>query len=79
MSTLFGKKVIEVNERGIDSKGNEYNQFAAYKMVEAGYFKNVPVILKYPNGKLEDANEVMVTKAGLEFLRREIPAELRHN
>lgn len=79
MSTLLGKKVIEVDKNGADNEGNEYNQFAAYKMVEAGYFKNVPVILKYPNGKLEDANEVMVTKSGLKYLKREIPAELRRN
>ncbi|EFL88278.1 two component transcriptional regulator [Ahrensia sp. R2A130] len=70
--------IIQVNADGRSSDGEEYDDIASDEMVSKGYMINVPVILQHPDGRLEQSSQVRVTPSGIEFLRREIPVELRH-
>lgn len=71
-------RTVNVNFSGEDAKGDTFDQIAAEEMVLQGYMINVPVIQKYPNGDLVEGNEVLITQSGMDFLKRELPLDIRN-
>jgi hypothetical protein len=65
--------VIEVDQDGVDAEGNDYHLYAYDDKVAAGLMKNEPVLVRYPDGRVAEGNRAMVTRKGLELLKREMP------
>ena len=70
-------KVIDVNEDGECPDGLDYTDFATPEVIAAGLMINVPVVLRYPDGRMKHANEARITPKGLDELRRTMPLEMR--
>ncbi|MBX3492153.1 MAG: hypothetical protein KF899_04280 [Parvibaculum sp.] len=64
-------KTINVNQEGLDAEGNSYDHVASRRMVDAGYMINEAVVLSLPDGRKIDGTRVLITPAGLEFLKAE--------
>jgi hypothetical protein len=62
--------IVDVDEFGLDADGDSYDAFAAPEMVEAGLLLNRPVLIRLPDGRLLEANQVRITPAGFEHLQR---------
>ncbi|QNQ62529.1 hypothetical protein IB024_01865 [Brucella sp. 6810] len=69
--------VVKVNWDGVADDGEDYHFFAAPEPVALGYMINIPTLIQYPNGEIAEGNQVKVTPAGIEFLKREYPLEDR--
>lgn len=69
--------IVKVSAAGIDADGNDVTLHAAADQVRLGHMVNVPVLAQYPNGEIRSGNVVMITPKGLEFLKREVPVDMR--
>lgn len=63
-------RVVDVNEQGIDAAGNDYNIVAHPDKLAAGMIVYEAVTLRYPDGRLEAANEARITEKGMLELGR---------
>lgn len=70
-------EVINVNSEGVSADGETYDNIAAPGIVASGYMINQPVVIRYPNGKTFHTNKVLITPAGMKWLERELPIDLR--
>ncbi|RLQ87081.1 hypothetical protein D8780_01480 [Notoacmeibacter ruber] len=66
-----------MNWQGITANGDDVNLHASADQVRLGHMINAPILAEYPDGTLKTGNLVRITPAGLEWLRRNAPVELR--
>ena len=69
--------ICKVDENGVGINGEDFTNVATDEMVDQGFMVNRPVLLQYPDGSMVESTQVFVTQSGLEFLRRQVPLELR--
>lgn len=69
--------VVKVDWDGKDATGGDYTVVATPEAVALGYMHNIPTLIQYPDGRVQTGNQVMVTPKGLEFLKREVPVDIR--
>jgi hypothetical protein len=67
--------IIKVNESCIDAEGNDYNLRAYPHVIEAGLMIERPVLLQYPDGRLKEGVEVMLTTKGLAAAKAGLDAD----
>ncbi|MBA9071736.1 hypothetical protein FHR71_005522 [Methylobacterium sp. RAS18] len=67
--------IIKVDASGKDAGGNDYQDRVAPHIIAAGLMLERPVLLQYPDGRLEQAVEVRVTPKGLEHIRHQLQAD----
>ncbi len=70
-------KIVKVDWNGVGANGEDFHSIAAPEPVALGYMVNVPTLIEYPNGKLAEGNQVMITPRGMEYFKREVPLEIR--
>lgn len=66
-----------MNSEGVSADGETYDNVAAPEIVASGYMINQPVVIRYPNGQAFNANKVLITPAGMKWLERELPIDMR--
>lgn len=69
--------VVAVDAHGRSAEGDEFNERAAEDIVAAGLMVNQAVVLEFPDGTRRTGNQVLVTPAGVEWLSRNMPVEIR--
>ncbi|MDG3578358.1 MULTISPECIES: hypothetical protein [Rhizobium] len=70
-------QVVKVDWSSKDVTGEDYSVHAVPEAVVRGFMINVPTLIQYPNGKIKTGNQVKVTPAGLDYLKRQMPVEMR--
>lgn len=70
-------QVVKVDWSSKDATGEDYSVYAASEAVARGFMINVPTLIQYPDGKIKTGNQVRVTTAGIQHLKREMPVEMR--
>lgn len=63
--------VIDVDANGHGPDGEDFGLVADQDHVDAGYFVNRPVALRFPDGTVIEGNRVLVTEDGRDFLVEE--------
>lgn len=67
---MGGLPIIDVDENGIDANGMEYVWAPDPRAVASGLVTSRSVRLRYPDGTLKEAIEVLITEKGLADLAK---------
>lgn len=67
-------EIRDVDERGLGSNGDEYCYQASPDLVNRGLAFDVPVLLRYPDRRLEKGNEVRFTDTAVKMLEADLKA-----
>lgn len=73
----MSRQRIMVNSDGFDADGEDYALEAERWVVDAGYMKNVPVCLIYPDGTELYKDAAVVTPLGIKHLAEVLPDDLK--
>jgi len=65
-----------VDEQGIGPNGDEYIYQASPELVKRGLAYDVPVLLRYPDQRLVEANEVRFTETAVKMLEADLKASV---
>ncbi|KAA0117924.1 hypothetical protein CIW48_27375 [Methylobacterium sp. P1-11] len=67
--------IVDVNDRGEDAEGNDYNYRVQPHVIAAGLMVELPVLIRFPDGRLQEAMQARITTKGLAHMRAELDAE----
>lgn len=67
--------IIKVDARGRDAEGNDFRNRVEPHIIAAGLMVERPVLLQYPDGRLEESVEVRMTAKGIEHVRQQMKAD----
>jgi len=67
--------IVDVNDRGEDAEGNDYNYRVQPHVIAAGLMVELPVLIRFPDGRLQEAMQPRITQKGLAHMRAELDAE----
>lgn len=62
-------KICDVDDKGVGSAGEDYSLRATADALDQGLVFERPVLLRYPDGRLEAGIEAWFTPAGFERLK----------
>ena len=62
--------IIDVDVNGLGSDGEEFDLIAASDKVAAGFMKNEPALLRFPDGKTKPGNRMTITPLGMSTLAK---------
>lgn len=69
-------EVRDVDENGIGPLGDEYDHQAVPELIERGLAFNLPVLLRYPDRRLEKGNEVRFTETAVKMLEADLKSSV---
>ena len=71
-------QIVDVDDQGERLDG-EPMMTATRQAIRAGFMVNVPIVLRYPDGRLVEGHEARVTPKGMAVAAREMTkGEVRH-
>lgn len=65
-----------VDKNGVAENGDEYTDQAAPELVDRGLAFNVAVLVRYPDGRLVEGNEVRFTDTAVQMLEADLKASV---
>lgn len=69
-------EIRDVDENGIGPNGDEYIYKAAPELTKRGLAFDIPVLLRYPDRRLEEGNEVRFTETAVKMLEADLKASV---
>lgn len=76
INTMPVPAIRTVDAKGVGELGDEYRDEAAPELIERGLAFNLPVLLRYPDRRLEKGNEVRFTETGVKMLEADLKASV---
>lgn len=76
INPVAAPKIRDFDEGGVGALGDEYDSEAAPELIERGLAFNEPVLLRYPDRRLEQGNEVRLTATAVELLAVDLKASV---
>lgn len=76
VNTMPVPAIRNVDEDGVGEMGDEYRDEAAPELIERGLAFNLPVLLRYPDRRLEKGNEVRFTETAVKMLEADLKASV---
>ncbi|WP_126114412.1 MULTISPECIES: hypothetical protein [unclassified Bosea (in: a-proteobacteria)] len=73
---IAAPQIRDVDANGVGPDGDEYTDEAAPELIDRGLALNVPVLLRYPDRRLEKGNEVRFTEIAVQMLDVDLEASV---